>query len=394
MTPEMKAQFERLQTNFKRIDELETQIKTLAEAGTGTAELKAEVNKIANDNAEAVKALGERQDAFEAEAAKRLRDGGAGEVKTAGQVFTQSEAFKSAPDRRNVGGVHIDRKAITASGNTNPPNFTGEIVRPQDTALTMRDLVPVGRSERDVIKYVRQTGRATNAAAVAAGGTKPESNLVLTDAEASMIKLAHYIVVTEEQLSDIDGLQSLIDAELGYGIRKVEDAEILNGAGTTGHLNGLITQATAYAPATYGSTVASAQRLDHVRGMIAQLQVADYAPDGIVLHPMDWFLIETTKTSEGAYIFANPQGVATPNLWGLKVAVTTQITPDTALVGAFNIGAMLYDGQLQGEYGIVMRTGQPNDFFVTNRYAVLAEERVALAVKRPGAFVKGDLTPA
>lgn len=387
----IKAEIDRLAANFERINALEDQIKTLAEKGEGVAEIKAEVNKIANDNADAVKAMQERQDAFEAEAAKRLRDGRTGAAKSAGRQFVESEAFKGASDRTAVGPVRVERKAITVSADMDLPNYTGEIVRPQDAVLTVRDLVPVGRSARDIIKYHKLTTRATAAAAVAAGELKPESSLAYADADAPMIKLAHYIVVTEEQLSDIDGLASDIDAELEYGLRLAEDTELLNGDGTTGHLDGLIPNATAYAAATYGDTVTNPQRLDHVRGMIAQLAVARFAADGIVLHPTTWFQIETTKTEEGAYIFANPTGRASANLWGLPVAVTDQVSAGNALVGAFRLAAMIYEGQLQGDYGIVMRTGQPSDFFLRNKYAVIAEERIAQAVKRPLALVYGSV---
>jgi HK97 family phage major capsid protein len=55
----------------------------------------------------------------------------------------------------------------------------------------------------------------------------------------------------------------------------------------------------------------------------------------------------------------------------------------TALVGAFGTGAQLYDR----EQATIRISEQHADFFVRNAIVVLAEERLALAVKRPESFV-------
>lgn len=396
---EVTKKFDELKANLKTVLELEGELKTVKD---GQAEIKQEIANRSEKTAELIdqakadmeKAQTDRLDEIEMELTKRFRDGGAGATKTAGQLFTESDAFTGATDRKSVGAVMVPREAatkdVTTSANQNPPNYTGEVVTPQKPRLAMRDLLPGGRSARDVIKYVRMITRALNAAGVAEGALKPESNLAFEDVSAQMKKIAHYIPVTEEQLSDIDGLQSTIDAELRYGIEKAEDNQILNGDGTGENLDGLIPNATAYDAATYGDTVANATLLDQIRGMMAQLLVGDYMGSGIVLNPIDWFKIETTKTTEGAYIFASPQNVTTPRLWGLPVVDTNQIAAADVLVADFLIAAQLFDGQLQGEYGIQLRTGQPNDFFLRNKYAVLAEERLLQTIKRPGAILYYD----
>lgn len=399
MTEAMKAKMDGIKQNLDKVmNDLEPRIKSLEEHGKGAAELKEEVAKINLDTAkryeELQKEMTDRMDEIEVKA-KEMRDRAGQSTKTAGQLFVESDAFKSAPDRTNSPFVTIERemamKSVTSSASQNRPDYLSEMVRPQNTNLAMRDLIPGGRSSRDSVVYPKLTGRATAAARVAPGAEKPPSSLTFVDATANMHKLAHWIPVTEEQLSDIEGLRSLIDAELRYGIEKVEDTKFLHGTGGANDIHGIVPQATAYAPATYGNVVATPTRVDHLRGMYAQLQVADYTPSGFVLNPLDWFLIETTKTTQGAYIFAQPQGLAGQRMWGLPVVATNQMTAGTALIGDFRIGAQLFDGQFQGVYGIQIKTGQPNAYFLENRYAILAEERVALAVKRPDAFVAGPI---
>ena len=65
------------------------------------------------------------------------------------------------------------------------------------------------------------------------------------------------------------------------------------------------------------------------------------------------------------------------------------MTPDTFLCGAFQLGAQVHDRQ---QAQVTVATENEDDF-VNNLVTILAEERLALSVYRPEAFVKGDLTP-
>jgi HK97 family phage major capsid protein len=75
-----------------------------------------------------------------------------------------------------------------------------------------------------------------------------------------------------------------------------------------------------------------------------------------------------------------------PKVWRMPVVDTPAITEGTALVGAFGTGAQLYDR----EDASIRISEQHSDFFVRNAIVILAEQRLALAVKRPEAFVKVD----
>jgi HK97 family phage major capsid protein len=65
------------------------------------------------------------------------------------------------------------------------------------------------------------------------------------------------------------------------------------------------------------------------------------------------------------------------------VRVTTNAVLNTALVGAFN------QAQIFRRTGIAIAISTENeDYFLKNKLAVRAEERLALAVYRPAAFCK------
>jgi HK97 family phage major capsid protein len=106
------------------------------------------------------------------------------------------------------------------------------------------------------------------------------------------------------------------------------------------------------------------------------------------MHPSDWEAVELLKDTTGAYIVAVAVALGgEQRIWRLPVVDTPAITQGTALVGAFGLGAQLYD-RMQGSVRIAE---QHSDFFLRNAIVVLAEERLALATKRPEAFVKVTL---
>lgn len=158
---------------------------------------------------------------------------------------------------------------------------------------------------------------------------------------------------------------------------------MLNGDGTGVNLNGLVTQATAYSAPI---TISGGTMIDTLRLAMLQAELAEYPATGQVLNPKDWARIELTKDSEGRYIIANPANSTSPRLWGLPVVSTQAMAEDDFLVGAFRLGAQIFDR----EDANVMISDEDRDNFVKNMLTIRAEERLALAVYRPEAFVYGD----
>jgi HK97 family phage major capsid protein len=221
-----------------------------------------------------------------------------------------------------------------------------------------------------------------NAAPVAEGAAKPSSDMKLDLVTTSAKVIAHWMKASKQVLSDVSQLRSIIDQRLLYGLSFVEEAQLLNGDGTGQNLAGIIPQATAYsAPIALSSPTS----IDMIRLMHLQAALAEYPSTGTVMHPSDWAWIETLKDTTGRYIIGNPQGGIAPTLWGLPVVATQAMTIDKVLVGAFQLGAQVFD-----RWDARVETGFVNDDFTKNLVTILAEERLALAVYRPEAFIYGD----
>lgn len=328
---------------------------------------------------------------LEQKAARRQTEQSQG-AKSLGAQFVESDAFKKAyesGDLRRKGGrisLDIETKAIVTA-NTGAGVIADRqpgIITPPQRRLTIRDLVAPGRTASNMITYMKETGFTNNAAPTAEGVRKPESTMTLAQSTAPVVKIPHFMKASTEILDDFPALQSYIDERLTYGLKLIEETQLLKGSGVGNNLNGLYTQASAYvAPIT----IAGATHIDILRLALLQADLAEYPSDGLVLHPSNWAGIELLKDTTGRYIIGNPQGTLSPTLWNRPVVTTQAMSIATFLAGAFRMGAQIFDRLLAS---VAIATENEDDF-VNNLITLLIEERLALVVNRPEAFIKGAL---
>lgn len=379
----------------KKLEEISGEVKQFAEKakadhGKLNDETKESVDKVLVKQGELLARLQEVEQ-------KQDRPGGSGatQVKTAGSEVVNSEEFKKYVAEGNFKkGFNMPVKAVVnitsdvaSAGDAVAPDRLQGIVAAPDRRMTVRDLITPGRTSSNLIQYVKETGFQNMAATVAEGAAKPKSDITFDLVSSAVVKIATYVKASTEILADAAMLQSYIDGRLRYMLSYVEETQLLKGSGVGNNLNGIYTQATAYAAPI---VIASPTRIDVLRLALLQAELAEYPATGIVLHPADWAAIELTKDTTGAYIFANPQSMLQPALWGRPVVGTQAMTVDTFLVGAFKLGAQVFD-RMQSN---VMIATENEDDFIKNMVTILAEERLGLAVYRPEAFIKGDMTPA
>ncbi|MEO1749626.1 MAG: phage major capsid protein, partial [Pseudomonadota bacterium] len=247
--------------------------------------------------------------------------------------------------------------------------------------MTIRNLLAPGQTESNLIEYIQETGFSNNAAPTEEGGAKPQSDIKFELLSAPVRTIPHTMKASKQVLSDVSQLRSMIDGALLYGLDFAEELQLLNGDGTGQNLNGLVTQATAYSAPL---TIADATPIDNLRLASLQAVLAEYPASGIVLHPTDWAWIELQKDGDGRYIIGNPQGTLSPTMWSLPVVSTQAMETDKFLVGAFG-AAQIFD-----RWESRIEVGYENDDFTKNMVTILAEKRLAMAVRRPEAFIFGD----
>lgn len=347
------------------------------------------------------------------------------QFKSLGARFVESPQFKG---RRSDGIMAdafvvdedlttLERKDIyTAAGGTLTRFAFGRVEqeplvqRPYRTDR-VRDLFPVANTDANLIEYMRVLGyldNQNNARPVperdgdgptANFGLKPHTSLRLAPAQAPVRTIAHYEVAHRNTLDDEPQLRSIIDNELLYGLRLVEDDQLLNGDGAGENLLGILnTPGIQRYPGPglgFGQTGSPVQAndtyVDAVRRAATRVMLAYYSPTGVVVHPFDWETMELTKDANNGYILAMNVAVgADKRMWQMPVIASPAMNQGTALTGAFGLGAKIYDRQQSN----VRVAEQHADLFIRNAVAILAEQRLGMTVSRPESFVMLDLASA
>jgi HK97 family phage major capsid protein len=358
-----------------------------------------------------------------AAAANEVKHLSSRELKSIGEMFLESPEFKSLANGRNganmvapwqaaVSLTGYNVKDVYSALPTGTPGSFGTIQRdpivtPPTRTKRVRDLFPTRTTTAAVIEYFRQVGftsiaapgvsassYSTNNAAAAvaersggAFGLKPQSSFQFVGEQAAVRTLAHWEAAHRNVLADEPQLRSIIDNELMYGLRLLEDNQILNGDGTGENLLGVLQTPgiQTYDWSLGATSPVPDTKADALRRAATLSFLAYYEPTGIVLHPNDWEDIELTKDANGQYLVAVSIAMGgEPRVWRMPIVDTPAMTEGTALVGAFGTGAQLYDR----EQASIRISEQHSDFFVRNAIVILAEQRLALAVKRPEAFVE------
>lgn len=365
----------------------------LARHGEASAELTGKVDKALSELGDATTRLGELE-----KRAARERDVAETEAMDLGDHFIASEAFKSANvDQAYRGSIKmgIERADITSVNTTVgagrsagtslvPGARVPGIIAPPNRQFTIRDLVAPGQTASSSVEYVKETGYTNNARPVTEGTTKPQSELTFNLYTAPVRTIAHIFRASRQIMDDAPALASYINARGTYGLKYVEEQQLLNGNGTGQNLNGIVPQATAFAPEFNPSDETA---IDRLRLAILQVILAEYPASGFVLNPIDWARIELTKDNEGRYIVGNAQSPIGPSLWGLPVVQTQAMAAGEFLTGAFNLAAQIFD-----RMGVeVLLSTEDQDNVVKNMITIRVEERLAFAVTRPEAFVTGDI---
>lgn len=375
-----------------KFDEIKKTTETLngqiGESGKASNEIKAQLEKQATDYND----LYDRVQGIEQKGVKLQEEN---EPYNLGAEFLKSDQFKNMADGR-AGRAKMELKTaiINATGQNQPlvpADRLGGINTTANRQLMIRDLIPSSPTASNLIEFVRENTFTNNAGPQIAGSpeayenvTKPESGITFTLVTEPVVTLAHFIPASKQVIEDSSQLQSFINGRLTYGLKLYEDAQLLTGTGSNHQLNGINTQATAY-------TLQSPQltnKLDIVREMIKQAQIANYTPDAVVMNPQDWYEIDVMKvgTSDDRYVVGNPRSFSTPTLWGIPVVITNSMTAGTVLVGAFAMSSEIKDREMSS----VEASYEDSTNFQKNMVTIRAEERLALCVYRTESFITGS----
>jgi len=311
--------------------------------------------------------------------AERSRNGGSDHM----PALELQRSLLSPELRNTLSGDDTDASLLRPVGSPLPPT-------PRQVRFWLRDVLTVQATGLAAIPYVREENPATNetgATGVAEGGLKPEVTMEFVDDTAVVKKIAAWIPATMEILADAPTLAGYVNTRLVYMLKVREQAQIINGAGSGAQLKGILqfsgVQTQSQVAGDIPATIAQA---------IAKVENVDLEANGVAMNPLDYWAGVSTRFSsqlDGDAAGSAPYGTPPPTLWGLPVIRTRALASSggwatgKAIVADWAMGATLFD-RMQAT---VRQSDSHDTFFIYNKVAILAEERIALAVHRPDAFV-------
>ena len=262
------------------------------------------------------------------------------------------------------------------------------IVFDPDRRERVRDLIAVGSTNSNTVEYVYEYALTDSTDVTSEGSEYKQSDFDLKLATATVRKITAYVILSEEMLDDVEGLNSYLSSRLPSKLKVKEDYQLLYGDGTGINLSGITTNSTAY---TDGLADSKITRIDVLVDACKQVRTSEYQATAILIHPTDATLIKLAKDDNGNYIHPwifMPGGQIV--LDGVPVIVSTAITAGQFLVGDFKLGAQVFDRK---QYSLEF-TDKNEDNFVKGMVTVRIAERLTLAVYRAKAFIYGSFAAA
>lgn len=379
----------------KLFDGLDTKLDELGKKADEQAKLNGEVN---TETKTALDAVGEEQKALalrllELEQKQDSMGGGSGEEpeETGGEMFVKSESYKAFV----AGGAtkcRVEVKNTLQTSDTVTPAVRTPMVPGAFQPLTLESVIPSLTTTANAIEFAKETTWTNNAAEVAEAAEKPESALAWTLVSTPVQTVAHWIRISRQLAMDNTALAAYVDTRMRYGVNHRVEMQLGAGDGVAPNLSGILDTgnftAHGYADAALGSTL---KKFALVRKIIADLTIAGYAPDAILLNPADWATMELellTSTSNALRVGTDSLGRTT--VWGIPVYQAIGITADQVVVASLSQGCTIHNR----EGMVVAMSESDDDNFTKNLITIRAERRLALTVETPAAIKAGDLTPA
>lgn len=304
------------------------------------------------------------------------------------QLIEGSQALKDFAERKSrhatleLPADFMERKAtITSPGLVYPEQMPG-IVTPVTRRMTIRKLLPSIPVTSGAVQYIQETGYTNAAATVSETTQKPFSDLTFLTKMAYVAVIAHLLKLSLQALQDTPLFSQYVDNRMRYGLEFATELQLLKGSGVGSNIQGLMTAATAFTGSTSGT------QIDVLRRAMTQLEATEYQATGVVLNPQDWENIELLKNTLGNYITDGPSEPVGPDsdaLWSLPIVVTNAMTAGTFLVADFPQSALLLD-RMQP---MLLVANENVDDFEKNLATARLEQRLGLAILRPGGLIRG-----
>lgn len=332
-------------------------------------------------------------DALATEMKKARENNAAMKVKGLDEIISEHAGFQSFAKKSNKTSGEILVKAVgdMVLGTQVAAGAARGLIAPGITPvaremMNIRDLFSVIPGTAATYAFMRETGVEGAPTTVAQGATKPQTDNDIELVELTYRKIAHHKRISEELLNDIPALSGFLTTYGVAELMKVEDAQLLSGAGTGTDLTGLSVNALTDANVTAGFldkyALNGSNKWDQLFAAIAAVATGKHTVNRIILNPSDWYAALSDKTSDGHYPYNSIMyNGGQPIFFGIPVSLSTSVAAGTMYLGDTNAA------QIVQRDGISVRFyDQDQDNPIKNLVTVVIEERLQFPIYYPTAW--------
>ena len=317
---------------FGEVEKREAELKGLNDQLRQANELE----RIAKDNASY----------FEADGKANLLPAASGrqpaaEAKTLGKAFVDSVLYGTKSVGQAVSSEFGFKTLFQTSAGWAPAQVRSDVVAlsPQ-RALTLLDYLPSQSvsSGMNGWRYMLESTFTNASAETAEDGTYAESALALTEQVINIRKVGTTIPLTEEQMADVNGIETYLNNRLSYMLKQKFETQILNGSGTSGAILGLT---------NFSGVLTTARgtknHYDAIYAAITSIRNSGFTEANLlVVNPTDWQTMRLLQTSQGQYIWDSPQMSGGQSMFGMPVIVSAVQAQGTCVVMDASQASVLY----------------------------------------------------
>tara|TARA_R110002167_G_scaffold284737_2_gene489908 strand:+ start:29941 stop:31146 length:1206 start_codon:yes stop_codon:yes gene_type:complete len=259
-----------------------------------------------------------------------------------------------------------------------PRDYSGTVAAVPSQLVNFTDLTgaPINISG-GTYTFPRETGAGEGSISTQTeGNSKSQRDYDLTMVDVNTDFLAGYAVYSKKMANNLPFLQSFLPSALRRDYLKAE--------------NSLFATTLASAATASSQIITSKNKIEMLINEIATLEGIDFAANGIVVRPADWYDIAKTEKSTGSGyglpgIVAYSNGVLTIN--GIPVYKANWIAANKYFVGDWSRVKKVVTEGLSLEF-----SNEDSDNFRKNNITARIEAQIGLAIERTDAVIYGDFT--
>ena len=296
---------------------------------------------------------------------KRLNDIAEGDVSMTNKLNTvegalaeKSEEFKGVKENNSRDEFVVK----VATDMTIIGNVTGNIPVEQREAgvnniarrrTFIRELVNNGTAVSNLISWVEEQNEDGSPAGTVEGVLKNQIDFDLVVVSEAVKKRTAFIKISTEMLDDIPFMAAEVNNTLLTRLNLDVDDQVLNGDNVGQNLNGIITQATAWAAGTFALTVNQANLVDVLTVAANQIEVANHMATSHIVHPTDLTTLRLIKAAADVqYVDRLIEVNGTLMLDGIRVVSNTGIAQDNFLTMDGSKDTVFSKGEIQLQFGL------------------------------------------